>query len=194
LSAGGTFVQSAMCRVSPDIFLYPQPSDAQVTPPLLTPDVLRPTIAALGFELVDVRVGGSTSRRVVRIRIDVPGGGQPGHGVTSSDCQRVSRALEEALEAAGAVGPQWELEVSSPGIERPVRFLEHWQRYVGREIRLKAMGVPGVRTARIMAVPDAAHVTLDMGGETATLALEAIKEATLVHDWSRQGNREAGEP
>ncbi len=194
MSAGGTFVQSAMCRVSPDIFLYPQPSDAQVTPPLLTPDVLRPTIAALGFELVDVRVGGSTSRRVVRIRIDVPGGGQPGHGVTSSDCQRVSRALEEALEAAGAVGPQWELEVSSPGIERPVRFLEHWQRYVGREIRLKAMGVPGVRTARIMAVPDAAHVTLDMGGETATLALEAIKEATLVHDWSRQGNREAGEP
>jgi ribosome maturation factor RimP len=183
-----------MCRVSPDIFLYPQPSDAPVTPPLLTPDALRATVASLGFELVDVRVGGSSARRVVRIRIDVPGGGQPGHGVTSSDCQRVSRALEDALEAAGAVGPQWELEVSSPGIERPVRFVEHWQRYVGREVRLKAMGVPGVRTARIVAVPDAAHVTLDMGGETATLALEAIKEATLVHDWSRQGNREAGEP
>lgn len=165
-----------------------------MTPPLLTTDVLRETIAGLGFELVDVRVGGSTARRVVRIRMDVPGGGRPGHGVTSSDCQHVSRTLEAALEAAGAVGPQWELEVSSPGIERPVRFPEHWQRYVGREVRLKAMGVPGVRKARIVAVPDAAHVTLDMGGETATLALEAIREATLVHDWSRQGNREAGEP
>lgn len=165
-----------------------------MTPPLLTTDVLRETIAGLGFELVDVRVGGSTSKRVVRIRMDVPGGGRPGHGVTSSDCQHVSRTLEAALEAAGAVGPQWELEVSSPGIERPVRFPEHWQRYVGREVRLKAMGVPGVRKARIVAVPDAAHVTLDMGGETATLALEAIREATLVHDWSRQGNREAGEP
>lgn len=165
-----------------------------MTPPLLTTDVLRETIAGLGFELVDVRVGGSTSKRVVRIRMDVPGGGRPGHGVTSSDCQHVSRTLEAALEAAGAVGPQWELEVSSPGIERPVRFPEHWQRYVGREVRLKAMGVPGVRKARIIAVPDAAHVTLDMGGETATLALEAIREATLVHDWSRQGNREAGEP
>lgn len=165
-----------------------------VTPPLLTTDVLRETIAGLGFELVDVRVGGSTSKRVIRIRMDVPGGGRPGHGVTSSDCQHVSRTLEAALEAAGAVGPQWELEVSSPGIERPVRFPEHWQRYVGREVRLKAMGVPGVRKARIIAVPDAAHVTLDMGGETATLALEAIREATLVHDWSRQGNREAGEP
>lgn len=165
-----------------------------MTPPLLTTDVLRETIAGLGFELVDVRVGGSTSKRVVRIRMDVPGGGRPGHGVTSSDCQLVSRTLEAALEAAGAVGPQWELEVSSPGIERPVRFPEHWQRYVGREVRLKAMGVPGVRKARIVAVPDAAHVTLDMGGETATLALEAIREATLVHDWSRQGNREAGEP
>lgn len=165
-----------------------------MTPPLLTTDVLRETIAGLGFELVDVRVGGSTSKRVIRIRMDVPGGGRPGHGVTSSDCQHVSRTLEAALEAAGAVGPQWELEVSSPGIERPVRFPEHWQRYVGREVRLKAMGVPGVRKARIVAVPDAAHVTLDMGGETATLALEAIREATLVHDWSRQGNREAGEP
>ncbi len=165
-----------------------------VTPPLLTADVLRETIAGLGFELVDVRLGGSTSKRVIRIRMDVPGGGRPGHGVTSSDCQHVSRTLEAALEAAGAVGPQWELEVSSPGIERPVRFPEHWQRYVGREVRLKAMGVPGVRKARIIAVPDAAHVTLDMGGETATLALEAIREATLVHDWSRQGNREAGEP
>jgi ribosome maturation factor RimP len=165
-----------------------------VTPPLLTTDVLRETIAGLGFELVDVRVGGSTSRRVVRIRMDVPGGGRPGHGVTSSDCQLVSRTLEAALEAAGAVGPQWELEVSSPGIERPVRFPEHWQRYVGREVRLKAMGVPGVRKARIVAVPDALHVTLDMGGETATLALEAIRDATLVYDWSRQGNREAGEP
>ncbi|MEI2718983.1 MAG: hypothetical protein V9E87_02390 [Gemmatimonadales bacterium] len=165
-----------------------------MTPPLLTTDVLRETIAGLGFELVDVRVGGSTAKRVVRIRMDVPGGGRPGHGVTSSDCQHVSRTLEAALEAAGAVGPQWELEVSSPGIERPVRFPEHWQRYVGREVRLKAMGVPGVRKARIIAVPDAAHVTLDMGGETATLALEAIREATLVHDWSRQGNREAGEP
>ncbi|MBK6495889.1 MAG: hypothetical protein IPO52_08405 [Gemmatimonadetes bacterium] len=165
-----------------------------MTPPLLTTDVLRETIAGLGFELVDVRVGGSTSKRVVRIRMDVPGGGRPGHGVTSSDCQLVSRTLEAALEAAGAVGPQWELEVSSPGIERPVRFPEHWQRYVGREVRLKAMGVPGVRKARIVAVPDALHVTLDMGGETATLALEAIRDATLVYDWSRQGNREAGEP
>ena len=165
-----------------------------MTPPLLTTDVLRETIAGLGFELVDVRVGGSTSKRVVRIRMDVPGGGRPGHGVTSSDCQLVSRTMEAALEAAGAVGPQWELEVSSPGIERPVRFPEHWQRYVGREVRLKAMGVPGVRKARIVAVPDALHVTLDMGGETATLALEAIRDATLVYDWSRQGNREAGEP
>jgi ribosome maturation factor RimP len=183
-----------MCRVSPDIFLYPLPPDAQVTPPLLQPDALRETLIALGVELVDVRVGGSATRPVVKIRIDVPGGGRPGHGISSSDCLRVSRALEAALEAGGVVGPQWELEVSSPGIERPIRFVEHWQRYVGREIRLKATGIRGVRTARIVAVPDGAHVTLDMGGEIVTLALEAIKDATLVFDWSRQGNREAGEP
>lgn len=164
-----------------------------MTPPLLHPEPLRELVAGLGYELVDLRVGGSASRRTVRLRIDVPGGGGPGRGVTSEDCQRVSRALEEQLEAAGAVGPQWELEVSSPGIERPIRFAQHWQRYTGRDVRFKAAGHRGARTARIVAMPDAEHVELKDGEETFTLALDQIKEATLVVDWSKLGNQAAGE-
>ncbi len=91
------------------------------------------------------------------------------------------------------MGPQWELEVSSPGIERPVRFAEHWLRYVGREVRVKAAGLRGARTARILAMPDAAHVMLQDGEETFSLALDQIKEATLVVDWSKLGNQAAGE-
>lgn len=168
----------------------PRPSDATLTPPLPTPDQLRELVASLGFELVDAQVGGTAAKQVVRLRIDVPGGSQPGHGITSGDCARVSRALA----AAGSIGSPSLLEVSSPGIERPVRYPEHWQRYQGREVRLKARGIPGARIARILAVPDARHVTLDVGGETMTLALETIKEATLVVDWPRQGNQAAGEP
>lgn len=158
-----------------------------MTEDLLSPEALRSAVDELGYELVDVQAAGPASRRVIRIRIDVPGGGRPGAGVTTDDCQRVSRALEASLEEAGAVGPQYTLEVSSPGIERPVRFVEHWQRYVGREVRVKAAGITGRPTARIEAVPDDRHVELMIGGERRTLPLAAIREATLVVDWSALG-------
>lgn len=153
-----------------------------MTPPQLMPDGLRALIEPLGYELVDVRLGGTAARRLVQVRIDVPGGGRPGHGIGSGDCERVSRALERALEEAGAVGPSWTLEVSSPGIERPVRFVEHWRRYVGRRVRLKATGLTGKREATIVAVPDETHVTLTIGADETTLPLDAIRDATLVAD------------
>lgn len=159
----------------------------------LEPVVMASMIEALGFELVDLHVAGSVGRRVVRVRIDVPGGGRPGQGVTTDDCRLVSRELAARVEAAGAVAAQWELEVSSPGIERPVRFVSHWRRYVGREVRFKAVGVRGKARATIVAVPDEAHVTLQMESAVVTIALEAIHEATLVVDWSTYGKREAGE-
>ncbi len=158
-----------------------------MTDDLLSPEALRAAVDELGYELVDVQASGPASRRLIRIRIDVPGGGRPGAGVTTEDCQRVSRSLEASLEGAGAVGDQYTLEVSSPGIERPVRFAEHWRRYLGREVRLKAVGVRGKPVARIEAVPDDGHVDLSIGGERRTLPLAAIREATLVVDWSTLG-------
>lgn len=178
--------------MSPGIFVFPEWT-VHVSEALLEPAEVAPFIEALGFELVDLKVAGSAARRVIRVRIDVPGGATPGHGVTTEDCRRVSRELEARLETAGAVAAQWELEVSSPGIERPVRFASHWRRYVGRDVRFKATGVRGKRTATIVAMPDDAHVQFKIDGTVETLALEAIHEATLVVDWSTLGKREAGE-
>ena len=163
-----------------------------VADPLST-ESLRSAVADLGFELVEPQLSGPDSRRTMQLRIDLPGGGGPGRGVTTADCALVSRALERQLEAAGAVGPHWRLEVSSPGIERPVRFAEHWQRYVGHSVRVKAMGRPGRFEGRIVGVPDASHVTLALADGEETFALDRIREATLVVDWSRYGKREAGE-
>jgi ribosome maturation factor RimP len=107
--------------------------------------------------------------------------------VTTDDCRRVSRALEERLDTSGVVGSRYVLEVSSPGIERPVRFAEHWRRYVGRDVRIKAKGLSGTVTARIVAVPDEEQVTVAVGPEHHTLPFAAIKRATLVVDWSTLG-------
>ena len=150
-------------------------------------EALQAAVATLGFELVDMEVVGPAARREVRLRIDRPGGSAPGEGVTTDDCRRVSRALEERFDASGVVGTRYVLEVSSPGIERPVRFAEHWRRYVGRNIHLRARGLSGTVTARIVAVPDEEQVTVAVGPEQHTLALAAIKRATLVVDWSTIG-------
>lgn len=95
--------------------------------------------------------------------------------------------------AAGLVSLAWTLELSSPGIERPIRFVEHRRRYVGHTSRIQAADLSGNHTARIVAVSDDMRVTLELGGVPVTLSLEAIKEATLVVGWSTAGNREAGE-
>ena len=187
----GQLALLAGCRVSPDIFVSPEAGLLTADP--LSAESLRSAVADLGFELVELQVSGPDSRRTMQLRIDLPGGGGPGRGVTTADCAVVSRALERQLQAAGAEGPHWRLEVSSPGIERPVRFPEHWQRYVGREVRVKAMGVPGRLTGRIVALPDSTRVTLVVAGEEVTFALDRIRAATLVVDWSRYGKREVGE-
>ncbi len=153
----------------------------------LSLSALQQAIAELGFELVDAEIAGRADRRVIRLRIDLPGGSQPGAGVTTEDCQRVSRALEADWEARGVVGPNYALEVSSPGIERPVRFVEHWRRYIGHQVRFKATGLSGTRTGRIVGVPDDQQVELEMGTTRQVIALADIKRATLVVDWSAIG-------
>lgn len=78
------------------------------------------------------------------------------------------------------------LEVSSPGIERPVRWPDHWRRFMGERVKVRAPALPGRPVGVIRDVPDDAHVVVDFEGiGTRTLALDEIREATLVADWSR---------
>ncbi|HEX9754655.1 MAG TPA: ribosome maturation factor RimP [Gemmatimonadales bacterium] len=145
--------------------------------------LIQDTAFHLGFELVDVRVSGPRHRLTVRVRIDRPDS-RPGSGVTSDDCTRVARALRAAFQRAGR-DPET-LEVSSPGLERPLRFPQHWRRFAGERVRLRSRLLPGRPTAVIVDVPDDEHVTLRLaeGGEH-TLPLAEITEATLVVDWTK---------
>jgi ribosome maturation factor RimP len=152
---------------------------------LLAP--IRDHLAGLGFELVDLRQTGTLQRPILQVRVDRPDS-RPGQGVTADDCAGISRSLERFLESRAMVGPRYVLEVSSPGLERPLRWPEHWRRFVGERARVRARPLGGRRTVRIVALPDDQHVTLrgDDGAEI-TLPLDDIAEATLVVDWSRLG-------
>lgn len=146
---------------------------------------LRDEVARLGFDLVEARIGGTPRRRSVRLRIDRPDS-RPGAGVTSEDCTEVSRALLQWFEESLAAETIDSLEVSSPGLERPVVFPEHWRRFVGERVRLRSKLLPGRPEAVILSVPDEGYVTLAVEGQgERTIALADIAEATLVVDWTR---------
>jgi ribosome maturation factor RimP len=88
------------------------------------------------------------------------------------------------------VGPRYVLEVSSPGFERPLRWPEHWRRFIGRQARIRAESLPGRSRVEILSVPDDEHVVLRReDGSELTLAFDAIREATLVVDVEVFGKR-----
>jgi ribosome maturation factor RimP len=168
----------------PHIFFPSLPMSADA---LLAP--IRDHIDGLGFELVDLRRTGTLDRPILQVRVD-RADSRPGQGVTADDCAMISRSLESFLESRAMVGPRYVLEVSSPGFERPLRWPDHWRRFVGRHARVRATSLPGRRRVEILAVPDDEHVRLRLedGSET-TLAFDAIREATLVVDWAIFGKR-----
>lgn len=97
---------------------------------------LESRIEALGLEFVELERAGSKARPILRVRIDVPDSA-PGKGVSIEDCTRVSRALESYLDEAPELSERYVLEVSSPGLERPLVRRRDFERFAGREIAVK---------------------------------------------------------
>jgi ribosome maturation factor RimP len=97
---------------------------------------LESRVEALGYEFVELETAGSRARPILRLRIDVPGS-SPGHGVSVGDCTRVSRELEPYLDAVPELSDRYVLEVSSPGVERPLLRRRDFERFTGQEIAVK---------------------------------------------------------
>ena len=159
--------------------------------------LLEPIIARDGFELVEVewlREGGSW---VLRVYLDRPG------GVTIDHCQEVSRTIEPVLDVEDLIEPAYHLEVSSPGIERPLRKPEHFQRYAGERARIRAFGpveslaalgpagTPAPRkswTGILRGFRDGA-VEIEVDGELHRIPHEKIAKAHLEYDFEAELRR-----
>jgi ribosome maturation factor RimP len=94
-------------------------------------DLIQPTLDFLGYELYDLTLTGTGGHPTLRVRIDKP------EGVTLDDCERVSRALGALLDQADPLPARYDLEVSSPGAERPLRGLDEYRRFVGRRANVR---------------------------------------------------------
>ena len=132
-----------------------------------------------GFDLVELRKGGSRSRPVLEVRIDR----RDGEKVTVDDCARASRALEARLESSALVAERYVLQVSSPG-ERPLRTPAEWRRFAGRWANVLAPEFGGRFDAVIGELDEQggeAVVTLrPEHGEARRIPLAAVKEARLA--------------
>jgi ribosome maturation factor RimP len=137
----------------------------------------------LGFDLVELRQGGSRSRPLYDVRIDRRDGGK----VAVSDCAAASRAIEARLDGSDAAGERYVLEVSSPGMDRKLSRPADWQRFAGRRANVKSAALGGRSEVEILGIggpPGGEVVTVrDAQGVEHQVALGDVTEARLAIHW-----------
>ena len=120
--------------------------------------VIDPVVASLGFDLEDLDVQTAGRRRRVCVVIDRDG------GVDLDGIAEVSAAVSQALDASDAMGEQpYTLEVTSPGVDRPLTLPRHWRRNVGRRVRLHGVGGERLEGRITAADDDVVVIAVDEG-------------------------------
>lgn len=146
--------------------------------------LVAPIIADLGYALVRVQMNGRPGSQTLQIMAEDPATGQ----LTLAQCSEISRALDEPLDAADPIEGEYALEVSSPGIDRPLTRPADWTRWAGHEVRLKLSQAlnEGPQAGRVAMKGliiglDDAGVQIDIPGSgQVALPLSLIASAKLV--------------
>jgi len=141
-------------------------------------EIVEPLAAAHGVDLEDVEVTPAGRRRRVSVVVDADG------GVDLDRCAEVSQAVSAALDESEFMGETpYTLEVSSPGVSRPLTMPRHWRRNVGRLVRL-GLRDSGDLVGRIETADDTG-VVLEIDGTARRLAYDAIGAARIQVEFRR---------
>lgn len=142
---------------------------------------VRPAVEGLGYELVDVQLGSEFGRWVLRLLVDRPG------GITLQECAQISREVSPHLDVADAIPSRYALEVSSPGVRRPLKRAQDFERFRGEKIAVRTRdAIDGRKTfhginggldgqGRLVIEPEG-------GGTGRVIPVDAIREARLDPD------------
>lgn len=147
--------------------------------------LLTPAVEAAGHDLEDVTVSPAGRRKVVRVVVDKDG------GVTLDDIADVSRVVSDLLdspEGEELLAGAYTLEVTSPGVDRPLTQARHWRRSVGRLVKAKT--ADATVTGRVLEADDA-QVTLDVEGTKRSLLYGEVVSAQVQVEFSRAGEGDA---
>ncbi len=136
-------------------------------------------VATSKAEVVDIIFRGHYRKPVIEVFLDSPG------AVTTDLCAEVHRKISAALEGKDIVAADYRLEVSSPGLDRPLKFLWQFQKHCGRPFRftLAAPGEGGVLTGTLTAVENDVLVVKNTDGAESRVRFADVREAKIVLPW-----------
>ncbi len=138
--------------------------------------LIMPLLQSLGLQLVDIEIAGRGRGMLLRIFIDKEG------GVNIGDCEMVSREVGAVLDVEDPIPSSYTLEVSSPGLDRPLRNLEEYKRFVGRMVRVitkTPIENQSFFVGRLVSVSDGSLILSLPKDKTVTVPCEDILRARL---------------
>jgi ribosome maturation factor RimP len=148
-------------------------------------------IESLGFELVEMERSGASGRPIFRLRIDRPDS-LDGEGVTLEECAAVNRSLQQLLDGRAGIPERYVLEISSPGVERPLVRPRDFERFAGREVAVLGRTAIHGSSRRVEGVliglegeGDAERVRIRLAsGEPIDISRTGIRKIHLVFRWA----------
>lgn len=141
-------------------------------------DLLEPVIDGLGYETVRILTIGQKNP-TLQIMIDR----KDGKDITVDDCATVSRAISEVMDEKDPIDDRYSLEVSSPGLDRPLTKPEHFKKFLGYETKIETGSEVSGRKrfkGKTTGVDDENNISLDMNGEVFVIPFEEISKAKIV--------------
>ena len=141
--------------------------------------LLEPPVEALGYELTDLEFSVGGGRRVLRLFIDRP------EGIRVEDCEAVSRQLSGLLDVEDPIQGDYDLEVSSPGMDRKLVKPAHFDRFAGQPVkgRFRAKIAGRRRFAGVLIGRDGDKARLELDGAELTVPIEDIELIRLVPEF-----------
>lgn len=142
--------------------------------------LIEPIVVSMGYDFVGLEVHSQPRGSLLRVYID------SGEGITADDCQKVSHQISGILEVEDPINGRYTLEISSPGLDRPLFTEEHFKHFAGNEVRIR-LGSPveGRRkfTGTLQGVDDDHQVIIQIEEQEFHLQLANIEQARLVPEY-----------
>ena len=139
--------------------------------------LLEPALEGMGYEVIMIELtGSSTAGQVLRVYIDAPG------GILLDDCEQVSRQVSAILDVEDPIKGEYTLEVSSPGLDRPLVTHEHFARFQGDQIKvtMRNLQMGRRRFTGTLSEVGADSVVVEVDGEPYELPFNDMEKANLV--------------
>ncbi|WP_064749521.1 ribosome maturation factor RimP [Lysobacter antibioticus] len=159
-------------------------------------EMLAPTIASLGVELLGIEYLPAPGSATLRLYIDVPAAeldatpeGQEPRSVTIEDCEAVSREVSAQLDVEDPISGNYNLEVSSPGIDRPLFTIEHYRRFAGETAKV-GLKLPHEGRRRLQGEilgVEGEQVAFAVDGVRFAVPFSNIDKGRIVPDWAALG-------